>query len=115
MGGRRTRVFESTRIGGGSTTTRSLDFPGVEIDVVAAVVFVSADIEGDFDRIAFRKAVGERGLFFHALELDRLRILSVFHLDDEFPLRESTREGLHFTDHLDGAFQFKTLAHTRND
>lgn len=107
-------ITESTLIdwSSASSGTRSFDLPGVQIHEIATIVFVSTNIEGDLDRISLREPVSERGLLFNTLKLDCLWVFSVFDFNDKLSLGESARKGLDFVNHLDGAFQFKTLGHT---
>lgn len=95
----------------GRSSARFLELPGIEIHVVFTVVLVAADVKTHLHRVTFGEAIGQRGLLFDALKFDRLGIFPVFDFNDELALGKSAREGLHFTDDLDGPFYLKTLSH----
>lgn len=83
-----------------------MDFPAVEVDVVFAVVFVSADVEADVDGLAYCELVKEGAFVFYDLEFDVLWPLGVASGDDKFTFRESRAKCLDVIDDFNGALCF---------
>ena len=77
----------------------------MEVDEVATVVLVSAEIEADFNLIAGLVFVEQVAPFFDAFELDVLRV-SLVGCDDEFALGKTAGKGACIFNDLDLAFEF---------
>ena len=50
--GSRRRIFLAAAISTTTSSAAAFDFPGVEVDVVAPLVFVATDVEGDLEFVA---------------------------------------------------------------
>ena len=76
------------------TTTTSLDFPAVEVDVVLVLEFVASDIEADGDGLVGLELIEPCALVFDHLELEILRVVVITDGDHELTLGKPAGEGL---------------------
>ena len=96
---------------GSVSTAKLLQLPGIEVHIVATVVFISPNIKGYLYLVIGIESVSQGSFLLNTLKFDHLRIVSIRHFHDEFPLRESAREGLNFIHNFEGAFQFEIFSH----
>lgn len=104
------RAVEGTwwRIIGGrslsiTTSAGRFDFPGVEVHVVAPLVFVSANIESYFEFIADTVSIELVDFIADAFKFHHLGVFAVGDFDHEFTFGEAAREGLQIFENLEGA------------
>ena len=91
--------------------TAAFDFPRVEIHVVSPVVFVSANIKGDFDFVADGQGIEKVNFIADGFKFHHLGIFAVRDFNNEFTFRESTGEGLSFFQDFERAGKFEGVSH----
>ena len=85
----------------------TLDLPGVEVDVIATFVFVSADIKGDLELVAEAVVVQLVNFIADDFEFYHLRVVAIGDFDDEFTFGESACECLRIFEDFKDAGEFK--------
>ena len=68
---------------------RLLNTPGSQVDEIAPVVLVAAEVEGHLDALAFADGVEQRAALFDAFEFDILGIAVIGCRDNKLTLCES--------------------------
>ena len=77
------------------------DFPPLQVIEIPSVVLPPAKIEGNRDLLPHLQVIEQVDLVLHKFNVDVLRVLSVLHGDDHFPLGETAPERLRVLDQLD--------------
>lgn len=83
-----------------------MDFPSIQAYIIAAVVFIPADLKSHFHPLAGPEFFQKCDLIFDELHFDILRIAVVATGYDKFALREAAAKRHNVHDDLDGPFDF---------